>query len=83
MILSASAWVNGSTSFRVRLGSSMGSTGFFWINPSAIAERSTVPRRQIALRLTPGEDHSVSVMIRRSRVVVIKSRRVLARCGCQ
>ncbi len=83
MIRFASSRVKGSTSLRDRFGSSSAAAGFLVITPSCTAAFRIVESRTSALRLTPGEAHSVSVRIRRIIVVVIRSTRVSASLGIQ
>ncbi|MNP56316.1 hypothetical protein D3C76_1510350 [compost metagenome] len=79
MMRLVSSRVKGSSSFLVRFGSWIGSTGFFWINPSATAERMIVESFTRALRFTAGDVHLIWVIIWRSLVVDIKSMRINAR----
>lgn len=71
MMRSASSLVKGSTSFFETLGFSRGAIGFFLISPSFTAESRIVDSLNIAFRFTPGDDHSMLLMIRRKRVGVI------------
>ncbi len=77
MILSASSWVNGSISLRLRLGSSIDSAGFLLIRPSETADERMVFSLLSALRFTPGEDHLISVVIWRISEGVMADRRVV------
>ncbi|MNE84951.1 hypothetical protein D3C80_1818980 [compost metagenome] len=83
MIRLASSRENGLISLRPRFGRSIILAGFFLISSSTTAASKIVESLTKALHRTPGDVHSVAAMMRRRRVVVIRSIRTSASGGIQ